>query len=251
MGTITAPRGVNEEVFSAALRFAQQGAAAIDPTEDSINSRRTLIYCRRDITAATEFNFFDLVALNRFVSNVERGRVSQGRVAVLSGFAFDVTIGRDAAGTAGPGEVLATHEAAAADGADASAVVDAYAALAAKVDILRHGVVDLWVGTKKILDEEYVLTRFPMPGGLDIGGPGFSLAGAFPANINGKVGALVANNGLPAVSNLFPMTPTLLMENLQLKGRLYLPAAPTLPAGYRLTATMAIDAQIFGDAANT
>lgn len=252
MGRMTLPKGVSDAVWNAALAYASQGAAAIDPTDENIVSRRQLIYHRIDLSATTEFKFFDTTTATQYVTNMEKGRMPQGRVAVLQGFAFDVLIGRDIAGTMGVSEILGTNEAAAADATDAAEIASAYAAAAAKVDILRHGKISLWTGTKVLFEDEWGLSRFCFPGGLDISGPGYSLAGAFPANVNTKVGTLQVNNGLASTGNMFALAPNAIIhENLPLKGRLNVQTAPTLPASYKLTAVMAFDAQVFGDANNT
>lgn len=252
MARMTLPKGVSDKVWSTALNYAANGAAALDPSDEDVMNRRQPLFHRVDVSAITEFKFFDLTSAARYVTNLEKGRLPQGRVAILQGFFFDVFIGRDVAGTAGISEILGTNEAAAADAADTTEIASAYAAQAAKVDILRHGVIDVSLGTKKLFDEEWGLTRFPMPGQLDIGGVGYSLSGAFPANVNTKVGCLQVNNGLASSGNMYPLVPNaILHELLQVKGRLYLPAAPTLPAGYKLTAVMGFDAMLFGDPNNT
>lgn len=252
MGRMSLPKGVSDAVWNAALAYAAQGAAAIDPTDENIVSRRQLIYHRIDLSATTEFKFFDTTAAAQYITNLEKGRMQQGRVAVLQGFAFDICIGRDIAGTMGVSEVLGTNEAAAADGTDAAEIASAYAAMAAKVDLLRHGKVSLWLGTKVLFEDEWGLSRFCFPGGVDISGPGYSLSGAFPANVNTKVGVLQANNGLASTGNMFALAPNqIIHENLQIKGRLNVQTAPTIPASYKLTAVMAFDAQVFGDANNT
>jgi hypothetical protein len=246
------PANITPQVWAAAMQYAQSGAESLDTLDPILTTRNTMIFCRVDLSAAVEFRFFDLVSQSRYASNLERGRLAQGRCAVLDGFCFDVSIGRDVAGTAGPGEVLGTHEAAAADAADATEIASAYAAAAAKVDILRHGCIDLRIGTKQIFVDEFGLTRFPWPGGLNIDGPGPSLLGAYPATNNTKVGGVVVNNGLPSSQNVFPLVPApIIHEHVQVVGRLYLPANPTIPAGYRLTAIMGFTAQLFGDANNT
>lgn len=252
MGRMTLPKGVDDSVWSAALAYAERGAAAIDPTYEDIVSRRQLLYHRLDLSATNEFKFFDQTTDAPYITNLIKGRLPQGRVAVLQGFFFDVFIGRDVAGTAGVSEILGTHEAGAADAADATEIASAYGAMAAKVDILRHGKIDVKFSTKVLFQDEWGLTRFPFPGGLDVSGPGYSLAGAYPATNNDKLGVLQVNNGLASAGNMFALAPNpIIHENLQVIGRLNLQNAPTIPAGYKLTAVMGFDAQVFGLSNNT
>ena len=252
MGRMTLPKGVSDRVWNAALAYAAQGAAAIDPTDEDLVSRRQLLYHRVDLTAATEHKFFDNTTDAPYITNLTKGRMPQGRVAVLQGFAFDVFIGRDTAGVAGVSEVLGTQEAAAADTADATEIATAYQAIATKVDVLRHAKLTLQFGTKVLFQDEWGLTRFPFPGGLDVAGPGYSLSGAYPANNNTKVGTLTVNNGLASAGNMFALSPNpIIHENLQVIGRLNNQVALSIPAGYKLTAVMAFDAQIFGEPNNT
>lgn len=250
--TMTLPKGIDDNVWSAALDYAQRGAAAIDPTDESIGTRRELLYHRLDLSATTEFKFFSETNDAPLITNLTRGRIAAGRVAILQGFAVDVVIGRDTAGVAGVSEVLGTHEGAAADATDETEAANAYQAIASKIDFLRHGRLNASVGTKKIFEDAFGLTRFPWPGGIDIAGPGYSVAGAYPATNNTKLGVLQANNGIASVMNMFGLCPNyILHDGLQLAARINLPANLSIPAGYKLTAIVGFDAQIFGPSNNT
>lgn len=246
MPALVKPGSVEPNVWDAFQNFGQNGLASINPLYETVEVRRTCLYCRVDLdSAALEFKFFSTTAKDDWKSNLDKGEINADTVAWLASPMVDVIIGRSVAGVAGLPEIMATTTGAAAAAADYTAVVNYMKAQQARIDFLRHGLLDVTVGNRPIYTGEFGLTRFPWPGGLYFDGAAanqIGTAGAFSTN----VGGLVGNNGLPATSNLFTMQPNVALVNTtKLAGKVRMQTALTIPAGYSLTAMLAFDAVTF------